>query len=225
MEETILTNYGGYRKEDYENLRYKFSNSETIENNYSQAFQDMFVLSMLDGKKNGIYIEVGGDHPLTINNTYILEKEFDWTGISFEIREDAVKFYNQYRKNKCLCANATNLNYSEIFEEYNLPNQIDYLQLDIEPAHQTLAALKQFDLEKYRFSVITFETDAYMGNSHVIDESRSILLDLGYKLVASNVCNQGNPFEDWYIDPMVVPEQRWSFFEKSFVEGREVILK
>lgn len=215
----------GYVKEDFENLKYKFLKAESIENNYSQAFQDMFVLSMLDGKRNGFYVEVGGDHPSTINNTYLLETEFDWKGISFEIREESVNFYNESRKNKCLCADATKVHYIKVFEENNFPNQIDYLQLDIEPAHQTLAALKQLDLKKYRFSVITFETDAYMGNSNVIDESRSILFDSGYELIASNVCNQGNPFEDWYVDPSVIPEERWKLFKNNFVEGKEVILK
>jgi len=215
----------GYVKEDFENLKYKFLKAESIENNYSQAFQDMFVLSMLDGKRNGFYVEVGWDHPSTINNTYLLETEFDWKGISFEIREESVNFYNESRKNKCLCVDATKVDYSKVFEENNFPNQIDYLQLDIEPAHQTLAALKQLDLKKYRFSAITFETDAYMGNSNVIDESRSILFDSGYELIASNVCNQGNPFEDWYVDPSVIPEERWKLFKKNFVEGKEVILK
>ena len=145
----------GYVKEDFENLKYKFLKAESIKNNYSQAFQDMFVLSMLDGKRNGFYVEVGGDHPSTINNTYLLETEFDWKGISFEIREESVNFYNESRKNKCLCADATKVDYSKVFEENNFPNQIDYLQLDIEPAHQTLAALKQLDLKKYRFYIET----------------------------------------------------------------------
>ena len=58
-----------YFKEDYENLRFKFSGSENIENNYSQSMQDMFVLSMLDGKKNGVYVEIGADKPRVINNS------------------------------------------------------------------------------------------------------------------------------------------------------------
>ena len=42
-----------YFKEQFDKLKYKFPGAEDIENNYSQSFQDMFVLTMLDGKKEG----------------------------------------------------------------------------------------------------------------------------------------------------------------------------
>ena len=35
--------------------------------------QDIFVLSMLNGKKNGVYVEIGADQPRVISNTYLLE--------------------------------------------------------------------------------------------------------------------------------------------------------
>ena len=56
--------------------------------------QDMFVLSMLDGKKNGVYVEIGADQPRVISNTYLLETEFDWMGVSFELEGDKVQFFN-----------------------------------------------------------------------------------------------------------------------------------
>ena len=45
--------------------------------------QDIFVLSMLNGKKNGIYVEIGADKPKVINNSYLLESVFDWSGVFF----------------------------------------------------------------------------------------------------------------------------------------------
>ena len=139
-------------------LKRSFSGVETVERNYSQALQDIFVLTMLNGKQNGTYVEIGGAHPTNINNTYLLEKDFNWTGISFEINADLANYYNSQRSNQCICTDATQVNYSEVFEENNLPNQIDYLQVDIDPSYQSLASLKKIDLETYRFSVITFET-------------------------------------------------------------------
>ena len=112
-------------------------------------------------------------YPININNTYLLEKTFGWTGISFEINTDLANFYNSKRTNKCICTDATQVNYSEVFEENNLPSQIDYLQVDIDPSYQSLASLKKIDLETYRFSVITFETDAYQGCTD-IEQSRSL---------------------------------------------------
>ena len=48
---------------------------ETIEKNFSQAFQDLFVLTMLNGKKNGIFIEIGAYNGQEISNTFLLEKK------------------------------------------------------------------------------------------------------------------------------------------------------
>jgi hypothetical protein len=214
-----------YTKSDINKLKLKFDGVEKIENNHSQALQDMFVLTMLNGKSDGFYVEIGGSDPININNTYILEQTFGWKGLSFEIDEEIVEYYNSTRINKCICLDATTADYSKIFEENNLPKHIDYLQVDIEPAWQTLKSLKQVDLDTYRFSVITFETDAYQGNNAVIKESRSILTNYGYQLVASNVSNLGNPFEDWYVDPQVVSENIWKQFQCDNLESLEVIFK
>ena len=214
-----------YTKSDIDKLKLKFDGIDKVDHNYSQAFQDLFVLTMLNGKKDGVYVEIGGSDPININNTYILEKTFGWKGLSFEIDEEIVDYYNSTRINKCICLDATTADYSKIFEENNLPKHIDYLQVDIEPAWQTLKSLKQVDLDTYRFSVITFETDAYQGNSAVIKESRSIFADYGYQLVASNVKNLSNPFEDWYVDPQVVSEDIWKQFQCDNLESSEVIFK
>jgi len=204
MDQFIFPNCNRYFKKDYGNLRHKFPGAENIENNYSQAFQDMFVLSMLDGKRNGTYVEIGGDHPVVINNSYLLESEFGWKGVSFEIIQSAVDFYNDFRKSPCLCEDATAVDYAEIFEENDLPLQIDYLQVDIEPAEQTLRALKNIPFDQYRFSVITYETDMYRDGPDCQEEAMRFLQDLGYELVVRNVANEGNPYEDWYVDPNVV---------------------
>ena len=208
---------------DSSRLKKSFSGVERVTENYSQALQDIFVLTMLNGKKNGTYVEIGGAHPININNTYLLEKIFDWSGISFEINQDLVKFYNTKRNNKCICTDATQVNYSEIFEENNLPNQIDYLQIDIDPSFQSLASLKQIDLKNYRFSVITFETDVYQGSIDVLEQSRNILQGNGYQLVASNVKNCGHAFEDWYVDPNTVTEDIWSTLQSDNMESTQIL--
>ena len=114
MTESTWPNCARYFKEDHDKLITKFIGSETIKNNYSQAMQDMFVLTMLDGKKNGIYVEVGADQPKIISNTYLLETEFDWSGVSFELDSDKVSYFNSVRRNKCLCHDATTYDLSLI---------------------------------------------------------------------------------------------------------------
>jgi len=214
-----------YFKNDYENLKFKFSGSENIENNYSQSMQDMFVLSVLDGKRNGVYVEIGADKPRVINNSYLLESQYDWSGVSFEIESDKVDYFNTIRKNKCICANATKFDYKSLFDERKYPKQIDYLQLDCDPPQITLECLKKLPLEDYRFSVITFETDLYAGGQDVQIEHWQILSSLGYQRVVKNIKNENNPYEDWWIDPLVIGEHMWKQFLNKDVEFSEVILK
>lgn len=214
-----------YFKNDYENLNFKFSGSENIENNYSQSMQDMFVLSVLDGKRNGVYVEIGADKPRVINNSYLLESQYDWSGVSFEIESDKVDYFNTIRKNKCICANATKFDYKSLFDERKYPKQIDYLQLDCDPPQITLECLKKLPLEDYRFSVITFETDLYAGGQDVQIEHWQILSSLGYQRVVKNIKNEGNPYEDWWIDPLEINEHMWKQFLNEDVEFSEVILK
>lgn len=227
-----MTDYEGqypnsrrYFKSDYERLKFKFIGSENIENNYSQSMQDMFVLSILNGKKNGVYIEIGADKPRVINNSYLLESEYNWTGTSFEIESDKVEYFNSIRKNECICADATKFDYKNLFDEKEYPKQIDYLQLDCDPPQITLECLKKLPLEDYRFSVITFETDLYAGGQEVQKEQWEILSSLGYQRVVKNVKNEGNPYEDWWIDPLVIDEDIWKKFVNENVEFDEVLLK
>ncbi len=193
-----------YFKKDHEKLRHNFPGSENIEKNWAQSMQDMFALSILDGKKYGVYVEIGADLPRLVNNSYLLESEFDWAGVSFELDGDKVLYFNSIRRNKCICADATTFDYKFLFEERKYPKQIDYLQLDIDPADQTLKALKQLPLDDYRFSVITYETDLYRYGADIQDEQIEILKSHGYDLVVRNVANEQNPYEDWWVDPNVV---------------------
>ena len=223
--ETGWPNCPRYFRNNYENLKTKFAGAENIENNWSQSMQDIFVMSMLDGKRNGVYVEIGADQPRVISNTYLLEKDFDWSGISFELDADKVAFFNTIRENKCLCEDATLYNYKSLFEELNYPKQIDYLQLDIDPAEGTLRALKVLPLDDYRFSVITYETDVYSSGADIQDEQIEILESHGYQLVAKNVKCEGNPYEDWWIDPAIVSEDIWKPYKTRIgLESNEVIL-
>ena len=66
--------YRMYKKSMYEKLRHKFLGASTITQNYAQIYQDIFVLAMLNGKKHGTFLEIGGAGPVKGNNTYLLEK-------------------------------------------------------------------------------------------------------------------------------------------------------
>ncbi len=213
-----------YDKSKFERLRFKFNSSESIRRNFSQAYQDMFVLSMLNGKRNGTYVEIGAFEAIFINNTYLLEKQFGWRGLSVDIDPNSKKSFEKAgRKNNFILQNALEIDYEKVFKQNGFGNQIDYLQLDIEPQSNTLKCLKKLPLDKYRFSVITYETDYYDSSisreesKKNRDESRRILLSHGYELVVGNIANinKEDIFEDWYVDPKVIPGDIIKIFKDS----------
>ena len=195
-----------------------FPGSDDIEFNWSQSMQDMFVLVMHHGKRNGTYIEIGADQPRIISNTYLLENMFDWTGHSFELDKDKVEFWNTMRRNKCWCCDATTINYKSFFELMGMPKQIDYLQLDIDPPEGTLAALEKLPLDDYRFSVITYEHDLY-AKSETKPAAEKIFLEYGYERVLGNVSSPSpirmNPYEDWWVDPNAIDRKIINYFKDT----------
>jgi hypothetical protein len=172
------------------------------EGSFSQVGQESFVLNALNEKRNGFYVEIGGYHSKHDSNTYLLETVYGWSGVALEIDKNRAEEYNQNRSNPCLNVNATSFDYLSYFQENNFPKTIDYLQLDIEPAYQTLSALKSIPLDTYRFSVITFEHDLYVNQNNALikEDAKELLNSFGYKLVFENVQLEGKIFEDWWTD-------------------------
>ncbi len=204
---------------DIKNLFLKNKRSKI--KSFSQAGQDKFVLKMLNNKKNGKYIEIGAFDPIKISNTYILEKEYNWSGFSLDIEQKFQKRFNKIRKNKCILADATKFNYeNEIRSLWGNIERIDYLQLDVDPAEITYESLCALPLDKVRFSVITFETDYYRFGENIRKLSREKFKQYGYQLVAADVMNDSQPFEDWYVDPDHVDISIYKKYICEFKEGK-----
>lgn len=178
----------------------------------SRENQDLFVLSVLDNKQNGTYVEIGSARPIVDNNTYLLESQFNWKGISIDSDLNFVQQFNQIRSNKCLHLDATIVNYNELFQSINLDFHIDFLQLDIDPPNNTFKVLKKLDFTKYSFSVITYEHDLSSGGTEERIESRKIIESYGYTRVISDVMHGDITFEDWYINEKYMPNDNWKQF-------------
>lgn len=174
--------------------------------------QERFVLELLKNKKNGYYVELGAFDSKKGSNTYHLETDYDWNGVSFEIDPERHAEFVSNRKNPCVLGDATHFNYISYFEENSFPKQIDYLQVDIDAGYTpegnsvgnpylTLHGLISVPLSKYRFSVITFEHDSQIeyNNKGMREAQREILSSLGYKLVVREW------HEDWWVDPYAIP--------------------
>lgn len=174
---------------------------------FSQAGQESFVLHCLSRKKRGWFLEVGAFHSTELSNTFVLETRYDWAGLAIELDSERACEYGEARINPCHNADACRLDYADLLSKLNAPPRIDYLQIDIEPASQSLRALLAVLRAGRRFSVITFEHDAYAQSRNWIvrARSRSLLRRAGYLLACRDVRNGGNAFEDWWIDPEVIP--------------------
>ena len=188
-----------YNKDNYDNLRYKFKGVKNIERNYSQCFQDMFVLSMTNGIK-GTYLEIGCADPFYGNNTALLE-QLGWRGISLDIDPQWEQKWSENGR-KCQIANA--LDY-----DYNLPDLIDYLQIDCDPPSVSFEVLKKIPFHTTEFRVITFEHDHYTDETKSIrDKSRRYLKSFGYELIVSNISpDDYSPYEDWWVHPHLVSHE------------------
>jgi hypothetical protein len=198
-----------------------FYKSEKINSNYSQASQDIFVLMCLDGKENGTFLDLGCHHPTSINNTYLLESELNWDGVSIDIDSSMINLYGA-RKTKALNLDCTNLNFDDIMKLYT-SNHIDYLSLDLEPAEITLRALENIPFNRIEFSVITYEHDRYRFNDLYRDKSRNLLENFGYKRICSDVKLDNSEFEDWYYNPKYVSYDRIKSLESQSLDWSNII--
>jgi hypothetical protein len=58
---------------------------------YSQAGQDLFVLEMLNNKRGGYFLEFGAYHSKASSNTFLLESEFGWRGLGFDVQPEYIE--------------------------------------------------------------------------------------------------------------------------------------
>lgn len=190
------------------NLRFPFTGSETITENYSQAGQDLFVLAALNGKRNGFYLEIGAGPYSFTNNTYLLETKFDWKGVSLDLNTSYYHEHMVHRKHYIELVDGSSVNYLSLLERGNFTGSvIDYVSLDLDGA-TTLQALHNLPWDKYKISTLTYEHDSYIYGPVYQNASREFLLNKGMVLVAANIADIGwKVFEDWWVDPTMVDKK------------------
>jgi len=166
-------------------------NDKTVEY-YSQIGQDIIVLKYLKNKKNGTFVDIGCGYPKYINNTYVLEKEYDWRGLSIDMSmysESDGSTWNDCRSTKLILTDALSIDYSSLFKENDLPTTIDYLSMDLEPPSLTMECLFKIPFEVYKFNLITFEVDfGREGYQERVNVSREFFKTRDYVYIGS-ICS------------------------------------
>ena len=161
---------------------------------YSFNGVDLIVDYIFKSKKNGFYLDVGAQHPISNNNTYILFKK-GWNGINIDLDKKNIDLFNIVRPNdinlnfaisdieeevdlfyyhdsspiNTLSKNVSDFQnakvnkvkkvqtkiLSDVLDEINLQNRIDYMNLDVEGYEERV--LKGFNIKKYMPYVISVE--------------------------------------------------------------------
>jgi FkbM family methyltransferase len=87
--------------------------------------------------------------------------------------------------------------FEKIFQDYNIPNLIDYMSLDIEGSE--IKALEKFPFNTHDIIILTVEHNLYHGSNKMKNGIYEILSDK-YQICRENVDHLGYAFEDWYIN-------------------------
>ena len=65
--------------------------------NYSQDGEDILLLSFLEDKKGGFYIDIGAHHPVRFSNTYLFYEK-GWSGINIDATPNSMIEFNKIRQ-------------------------------------------------------------------------------------------------------------------------------
>ena len=76
-----------------------------MSHSYSQIGQDVHVINIIyNGKRDGYFVDVGAHDGISLSNTYLLEKEYAWTGICVEPMPSIFTKMQEIRTaSKCYC--------------------------------------------------------------------------------------------------------------------------
>jgi hypothetical protein len=165
-------------------------------------------LSLLDGLKQGTYLEIGAGWPEHISNTALLEFEFGWRGISLDYQDAYPDQWAAAGRNTLVKADSLTVDFQLLLSQQ--PRVIDYLSVDCEPSAVSFATLTRLPWDQYQFRVITFEHECYTEGPAVKLASRLFLQSRGYQLVVDNISHidVGVDYEDWWVHPDLVDPAR-----------------
>jgi FkbM family methyltransferase len=193
---------------------------------YSQSNQDKWVCALLEDKMNGYFIDIGAYDGVNTSNTYTLEKYLNWNGICIEAN---LQSFNSLKNNRnCKCVHAAvsdnngickfgfdsinsgdnNVNcftLDHILKINDVPEEIDYLSIDIEGHEHTVFSV--FDFSKWKIKLMTVEHNLYCSGDNNKNKLYTLLTKSGFTRVVEDAkCLDINPsyfnqpYEDWYVN-------------------------
>ena len=206
---------------------------ETIDQSKSQLRQDLFALSMLNFKQDGYFVEFGATDGVELNNTWLMNKLFNWQGILAEPangwhtdlernrdcsidkrcvwKETGLKlkfteapigeqsgissFVKRTRQLRGDSYDVETVSLNDLLSYHKAPTIIDYASIDTEGSEFEI--LDSFDFNQHQFRVLTIEHN----HTSAREDIHSLLTSHGYDRVFSDISS----FDDWYINPKLLP--------------------
>lgn len=189
---------------------------------YSQSGQDQFAYNL--SGLNGFYLEIGAHHPIINSNTFKLEKDCNWKGLSIEYDKSYKDDWDKCidRKNEVIWDDAFNIDFSLLAQQKNFPNKINYLSCDIEPASNTFKILKKIIKSGISFDYISFEHDKYNEGSIYEKLALEFLSKNDYKVAIKDVYSRNKKqkiYETWFVN------NKTNFIEVNYSEWRKTFYK
>lgn len=189
---------------------------------HSQAGQDLAVITLLNGKPNGTFIDFGCSHPTELSNTYALE-QLGWRGILLDSSINAIELCRAHRLSPAICDNAVTCDWRSLIAKHIpvSPEIISYASVDVD--EHTHAALCNLLRSGSRFRVMTVEHDQYARGDRLREPNRQLLREHGYQIIAADVRNEGCAFEDWCVAPDLVDLAIAERFRSTGLEWQQVL--
>lgn len=200
---------------------------------FSQSGQDLFVNAIFDGKRDGLFLDIGCNHPIELSNTYALEQELGWRGLLIDRDEYCIQLCKEKRASKAWLGDALHGDWAfaggtvlNLFGHDKPRECIDYLSLDCD--ENTAPILKQLlhDIYPRRFAVLTIETDHYRFGDGPRSEIRALLELHNYDILCRDVrASDGSAYEDWCVDRRLVDMERAERFRSEELKWSDILAK
>jgi hypothetical protein len=175
--------------------------------------QDLFIKYLFKEKKDGLFLDIACDDPIHGSNTYLLEKEYNWDGFCFDIKDynnnpfplSKGNWKDNRKNSKFIVLDATSNDLTLFLKEKVRDQIVDYISLDVDDGG--LRNLSHFVIPKIldaniKFKSMTIEHEVFKYGDSNINPIREVLLSQGYIMLFKNITfDNGAAFEDWWIDP------------------------
>ena len=195
---------------------------------FSQSGQDQFAYNI--SGSNGTYLEIGAHDPIINSNTYNLEVQCNWKGISVEYDKSFKESWDNctLRKNNVVWDDAFNIDYYSIKKQIGAPKRINYLSCDIEPPKNTFNILKKIINAGLEFDFISFEHDKYNEGNKYDELSYDFLSTNNYKVAIRDVYSRNKKnkvYETWYVHKEInFDEMNYKIWKSQYYKNNIFII-